>query len=171
LRGLIKLALTSGTLLAGATVAYLSMAHPAPPAPATTATPKATPATQAVVTPAVKPAKHSFRTVMANLGMASWYGAARDGHRTASGELFDKTLLTACHRTLPFGTLVKVIDVASGRSVVVRINDRGVLTPDRIIDLSSGAAEELGILRAGVAKVRLEVLKKVERTATAEPSL
>jgi rare lipoprotein A len=106
---------------------------------------------------------------MTDLGMASWYGGVRDGHRTASGEIFDKTLLTACHRTLPFGTLVKVIDIASGRSVVVRINGRGVLSPDRIIDLSSAAADELGILRAGVAKVRLEVLHKVEHTATPQP--
>ncbi len=168
MRGLIKLALTSGTLLAGSAIVYLSMGHHAASTPATAGTPKAPPA-QAVVPPAVKPSKRTFRSVMTDLGMASWYGGVRDGHRTASGEIFDKTLLTACHRTLPFGTLVKVIDIASGRSVVVRINDRGVLSPDRIIDLSSAAADELGILRAGVAKVRLEVLHKVEHTATPQP--
>jgi rare lipoprotein A len=94
------------------------------------------------------------------VGIASWYGSVLEGHHTASGERFHKDELTAAHRTLPFGTMVRVIDVNSGRSVVVRINDRGVLFPDRVIDLSSAAAQDLGILRAGVAKVRLEVLKK-----------
>ncbi len=102
--------------------------------------------------------------ILANLGKASWYGSVLDGHRTASGEIFHKDELTACHRTLPFGTMVKVVDVTNGRSVVVRINDRGVLDADRIIDLSSGAAQSLGILRAGVARVRLEVLKAVVAT-------
>jgi len=92
-----------------------------------------------------------------------------DGHPTASGEIFDKDEMTACHRTLPFGTLVRVVDVNSGKSVVVKINDRGVLSPDRVIDLSSGAARELGILREGIAKVRLEVLKKSWRPAKTEP--
>jgi rare lipoprotein A len=92
-------------------------------------------------------------------GLASWYGDVLNGHRTASGEIFDKDQLTACHRTLPFGTRVRVTAVNTGRSVIVRINDRGALFDDRVIDLSSAAARELGILRSGVAKVRLEVLK------------
>jgi rare lipoprotein A len=104
---------------------------------------------------------HPLRAI-ANLGMASWYGAVLEGHRTASGEIFHKDEMTACHPTLPFGTIVRVVDVHSGRSVVVRINDRGILFPERIIDLSSAAANELGILRSGVAKVRLEILKKVD---------
>jgi rare lipoprotein A len=111
---------------------------------------------------AKKKTAHPFRTAIANLGMASWYGAVLEGHRTASGEIFHKDELTACHPTLPFGTMVRVVDVHSGKSVVVRINDRGVLFPERIIDLSSAAAIELGILRSGVAKVRLEILKKVD---------
>jgi rare lipoprotein A len=94
-------------------------------------------------------------------GMASWYGSVLQGHHTASGERFDKAELTAAHRTLPFGTMVRVVDVNSGKSVIVRINDRGVLFSDRVIDLSSSAANELGILKAGVAKVRLEILKKI----------
>lgn len=93
-------------------------------------------------------------------GIASWYGAVLHGHTTASGEIFDEALMTACHRTLPFGTLVRVTDLDSNRSVVVRINDRGVLNADRVIDLSSAAAGELGILRAGLARVKLEVLGK-----------
>lgn len=132
---------------------------PVTPAPQVVSTPVA----QANVVPIAKKTRHPFQ-MMANLGNASWYGAVLEGHRTASGETFRKDELTAAHRTLPFGTLVRVVDVKSGKSVVVRINDRGVLFPDRIIDLSSGAAEGLGILRAGVAKVRLEILKKAGDT-------
>jgi rare lipoprotein A len=123
----------------------------------------AAPSEQEHVVPIAKKTRHPFQ-MMANLGNASWYGAVLEGHRTASGETFRKDELTAAHRTLPFGTLVRVVDVKSGKSVVVRINDRGVLFPDRIIDLSSGAAEGLGILREGVAKVRLEILKKAGDT-------
>ncbi len=91
-------------------------------------------------------------------GIASWYGLVRNGHRTASGERFNMYAMTACHPTLPFGTLVRVVDQNSGRSVVVRINDRGILTGGRIIDLSYGAAEALKITRAGLAPVKLEVV-------------
>lgn len=92
-------------------------------------------------------------------GVASWYGKVMAGRLTASGERFRPSELTAAHRTLPFGTRVRVIDLATGHSVVVKITDRGTLYPDRVIDLSSGAARKLGILRAGVARVRLELLK------------
>lgn len=91
-------------------------------------------------------------------GIASWYGLVRNGHRTASGERFDMYAMTACHPTLPFGTLVRVVDQNTGRSVVVRINDRGILSQGRIIDLSYGAAEALKITRAGLASVKLEVV-------------
>ena len=91
-------------------------------------------------------------------GIASWYGLVRNGHRTASGERFNMYAMTACHPTLPFGTLVRVVDENSGRSVVVRINDRGILSGGRIIDLSFGAAEALKITRAGLASVKLEVV-------------
>ncbi len=83
-----------------------------------------------------------------------------DGHATASGEIFDQTALTACHPTLPFGTLVRVINLRNRRSVIVRINDRGI-RPDRIIDLSSAAAEKIGMLETGVAPVRIEILHAV----------
>jgi rare lipoprotein A len=101
-------------------------------------------------------------------GLASWYGAVLNGHKTASGETFDMNQMTACHRTLPFGTMVKVIDTHSGKSVIVRINDRGVLFADRVIDLSRGAAERLGIRSKGVANVRLEVLSKKQAAAANE---
>ena len=112
---------------------------------------------------------HPLRA-MANLGIASWYGSVLNGHRTASGEIFDKDKMTACHRTLPFGTMVRVVDVNSGKSVVVKINDRGVLNAERVIDLSSAAARNLGILRSGVAKVRLEILGMADRTPKAPPT-
>ena len=128
--------------------------------PAIDLSPAAIPSPQFVapVTPAKKPS--FFKRVSNNIGMASWYGAVLNGHKTASGETFDMNQMTACHRTLPFGTMVRVVDLHSGKSVIVRINDRGVLFRERIIDLSRGAAEKLGIRKAGVASVRLEVLSK-----------
>lgn len=88
-------------------------------------------------------------------GIASWYGEKFQGRRTASGERFDMNDLTAAHRTLPFGTRVRVRSVATGREVVVRINDRGPVKRSRIIDVSRAAAEQLGILRMGLAEVEL----------------
>ncbi len=89
---------------------------------------------------------------------ASWYGDFHHGRVTANGETFDMYGLTAAHKDLPFGSRVRVIDVETGRSVVVRINDRGPYLGDRAIDLSYGAARELGMVREGVAHVRLEPL-------------
>ncbi len=91
-------------------------------------------------------------------GKASYYGSRHHGRRTASGERFDQHALTAAHRTLPFGTRVKVTNLNNDRTVVVRINDRGPHIRGRIIDLSREAAERLGMLRAGVAPVRVESL-------------
>jgi rare lipoprotein A len=92
-------------------------------------------------------------------GIASWYGAVLNGHRTASGERFNMYDLTACHKTLPFGTIVKVTNLTTGRTVNVRINDRGVLSDGRVIDLSFAAAAKIGIVKAGLAQVTLEVVK------------
>ena len=88
-------------------------------------------------------------------GKASWYGPGFQGKRTASGERFDMNELTAAHRTLPFGTRVRVRNSQNGREVVVRINDRGPQVRDRIIDLSKAAAAELDLLQAGEASVVL----------------
>ena len=88
-------------------------------------------------------------------GPASWYGDRHHGRRTASGEVFDMNALTAAHKTLPFGTRVRVFNPATGQQVVVRINDRGPFTGGRIIDLSRAAAERIGLIRAGVAPVVL----------------
>ena len=88
-------------------------------------------------------------------GKASWYGPGFHGRRTASGERFDMNELTAAHRTLPFGTLVRVRNVQNGLEVVVRINDRGPRVRDRIIDLSQAAAAALELLQAGEGPVVL----------------
>lgn len=92
------------------------------------------------------------------VGIASWYGPGFHGKTTANGELYDMYAFTAAHKTLPFGTVVEVVDLDTGRSVVVRINDRGPFVPGRIIDLSYAAAEALGILERGTARVGLIVL-------------
>ena len=91
-------------------------------------------------------------------GMASYYGGGFHGRRTASGARFDSSALTAAHRSLPFGTLVRVTHLGNGRSVVVRINDRGPFVGGRVIDLSSGAAGVLGMHGQGVARVQLSVV-------------
>jgi len=99
-------------------------------------------------------------------GLASWYGPGFHGKPTASGEIFDMHARTAAHRTLPLGTMVEVRNLENGRTTVARINDRGPHKRGRIVDLSLGAAEELGLERSGVARVRLTVI----REAVVEPS-
>jgi rare lipoprotein A (peptidoglycan hydrolase) len=91
-------------------------------------------------------------------GMASWYGPQFQGTRTASGEIFNQHSMTAAHRSLPFGTRVRVTNLNNKRSVVVRINNRGPFIGGRVIDLSTGAASVLGVTKTGVAPVRLDVL-------------
>jgi len=91
-------------------------------------------------------------------GMASWYGYDGSGTRTASGERYNPEGLTAAHRTLPLGTKIRVTNTRNGRSVVVRVNDRGPYIRGRILDLSAGAARLLGMISSGVAPINLEVL-------------
>jgi rare lipoprotein A len=91
-------------------------------------------------------------------GEASWYGPGFYGNRTANGEVFRPGTYTAAHRSLPFGTRVRVTNLNNGRSTVVRINDRGPFVGGRIIDLAHGAASDLGVTASGVATVRLEVM-------------
>jgi rare lipoprotein A len=91
-------------------------------------------------------------------GYASWYGPGFEGGYTANGEAFRPEGLTAAHRSLPFGTQVRVTNMDNGASVVVRITDRGPFTPDRVIDLSTGAARVIGLIQSGVAPVSLQVL-------------
>ena len=95
----------------------------------------------------------------AEVGLASFYGRAHQGKRTASGERFDLRAMTCAHRTLPFGRRLRVVDLETGRSVVVRVNDRGPFAEDRVVDLSLAAARKLGIVERGVARVRLEQVR------------
>jgi peptidoglycan lytic transglycosylase len=96
--------------------------------------------------------------VQGEVGIASWYGHPYDGRPTASGEIYNMYAMTAAHRTLPFGTRVRVHDLDNHRTVEVRINDRGPFVEGRIIDLSYSAAKDLHMLPAGTARVRLEIL-------------
>jgi rare lipoprotein A len=100
---------------------------------------------------------------MTQEGIASWYGPHFNGRRTSNGEIYDMDGFTAAHRTLPFGVRARVTNLTNGAQVVVRINDRGPFVPGRIIDLSRGAATLLGMLTAGTAKVRIEVLEEPEQ--------
>jgi len=95
------------------------------------------------------------------VGGASWYGPGFHGRRTASGERFNQNAMTLAHRSMPFGTRVRVTNLRTGRSVVGRVNDRGPFVRGRIVDLSAGMARRLGI--SGVAQVRVEVLPPPER--------
>ncbi len=99
--------------------------------------------------------KHAAGASDALYGLASFY---TEGSETASGETLDGHKLTAAHRSLPFGTRVRVTNVANGRSVTVRINDRGPFVPGRVVDVSYSAAERLGIMERGITKVKLDVV-------------
>lgn len=92
------------------------------------------------------------------VGVVSWYGGAFHGRTTASGERFNSRAMTMAHRTLPFGTKVRVTNLRNGRSVVVRVNDRGPFVGRRIADLSQAAAADIGMMRRGVARARIEVV-------------
>lgn len=125
-----------------------------------TAAPPAAPVsstTPASLTPP-KPTGKQHRDVLH--GLASWYGAAFNGRHTASGERFEMNAMTACHPTLPFGSLVRVVNRKNHKSVVVRITDRGYLDRGRIIDLSYGAAQQLAMTSVGIASIDLQVLSR-----------
>jgi len=132
---------------------------PAPRAPAPDAPPREAP-----------PSKSRPSTVQT--GTASWYGKAHHGRLTASGEPYDMYALTAAHLSWPLGTRVLVTNLKNGRSVVVRINDRGPIVPGRIIDLSYAAAERLGAVSDGTVRVQLRVLSTPDsgpKTGAAPP--
>ncbi|HRJ71187.1 MAG TPA: septal ring lytic transglycosylase RlpA family protein [Terrimicrobiaceae bacterium] len=97
------------------------------------------------------------KPVHVETGIASWY---RD-HRTASGERFDTHALAGAHKKLPFGTKVRVVDLKTNKSIIIRINDRGPYIRGRVVDLTVGAARQLGMYDRGICKVRLEVLREI----------
>lgn len=104
-----------------------------------------------------KPVLYNPHPVMVEEGIASWY----KDKRTASGERFSSSAMAAAHKKLPFGTLVRVVDLKTNKSITVRINDRGPYIRGRVIDLTTGAARALGMYSRGIAKVRIEVLKEI----------
>ena len=104
----------------------------------------------------------SPRVQSSSVGKASFYHRSFEGRRTASGERYDRHRLTAAHRTLPFGSRVRVTNLENGLSVVVEVNDRGPFRKGRVIDVSEEAARELGFYRAGTARVRVEELASRE---------
>jgi rare lipoprotein A len=92
-------------------------------------------------------------------GLASYYSTEFHGRKTSSGEMFDKDALTAAHRTFPFGTIILVTNQKNGKQVEVKVNDRGPVKPERIIDLSYAAAKEIDMVRDGLVRVRVEVVE------------
>jgi hypothetical protein len=116
-----------------------------------------TPPVTAVLAEAV-PGEVDLTLAAEQVGLASWYGADFQGKPTASGQIFDEEKLTAAHRTLPLRSRVRVTNLENGRSVEVRINDRGPYVAGRVLDLSTRAAKALGMHKEGLALVRIEVL-------------
>ena len=149
-------ALCALVLLSGCGHKAVSVA--VPPAPSIGQQPAAeTGEGTASETPADVPA--DSKPVLIETGIASWYGAPYHNRRGSNGEIYDMHAMTAAHRTLPLGSVVRVTCIANGESAVVRITDRGPFIEGRIIDLSQAAAEKIGLVRKGTAQVRLEVLK------------
>ena len=117
------------------------------------------PATATAKAPRPQPSPPAKGKVLAReKGIASWYGGKFHGRKTASGERYDMNKMTAAHKTLPFGTRVRVTNLDTGRKVVVRINDRGPFIRGRVIDLSRAAARKMDMIQAGTARVLVEVL-------------
>ncbi|MCT0198096.1 septal ring lytic transglycosylase RlpA family protein [Synechococcus sp. CS-1325] len=121
--------------------------------------PSLEPKPRPVVPQPIAPVPQPRRVKHVSSGEASWYGPGFFGNRTANGEVFRPGTMTAAHRTLPFGTRVRVTNLWNGRSTEVRINDRGPFHGNRVIDLAHGAAQKLGLTASGIAQVRLEVLQ------------
>lgn len=117
-----------------------------------------TAAPAAASAPAQAPAPATASAATGETGKLAWYGQRFAGRRTASGEAFNPEALTTAHKTLPFGTKVKITNLANNRSVVVRVNDRGPTQADRVGDVSLAAARALRMLRSGVIEARIEVV-------------
>lgn len=147
-----RLALLSAIALAAVGCAHRTYAPQAPaPAPLPQPSAPSAPPPSVETQPAI-PGQYVEE------GVASWYGVPFDGHRTSSGEIYDMHAFTAAHRTLPFGSMVRVTNLRNGMQTEVRIDDRGPFVANRIIDLSLSAAQAIGMVGPGTAPVRLEVV-------------
>ncbi|MGC2107895.1 MAG: septal ring lytic transglycosylase RlpA family protein [Candidatus Korobacteraceae bacterium] len=128
--------------------------HPVPPPP--TITPSAPAETTTAEQP--PPRAHNSKPIYVETGLASWYGPPYHHRRGANGEIYDENAMTAAHRTLPLNSMVRVTNLTTGRTAMVRITDRGPFIEDRIVDLSLAAAKAVDVWRPGTAEVKLEVL-------------
>lgn len=117
------------------------------------------PTTTPIVKEEVEPASYGGKPLLVETGLASWYGAPYNHRRGSNGEVYDMHAMTAAHRTLPLGSTVRVTNLKTGHSAVVRITDRGPFVSGRILDLSQAAAKKVDVWGTGVAMVRLEVLR------------
>jgi rare lipoprotein A (peptidoglycan hydrolase) len=120
-------------------------------------------AAQSINAPLVARSNEPVKPIKTWVGNASWYGNNFDGKTTANGEEFDSEALTAAHPNLPFGSIVRVVNVKNGKFEVVRINDRGPYQEGREIDVSYRVARKIGLTHAGVTKVRLELMQLPQR--------
>ena len=158
--------LAAGLAVAGLTFAPAAQSQDAADPPTFENTPEPAPSVaptimappdSTVTSPSASPLPMSVADVIE--GMVSYYGREFAGRRTANGERFDPNQLTMAHKTLPFGTLVRVTNLHNNLSVVLRVNDRGPFVASRVGDVSAGAARMLMMLQSGLARVRLEILK------------
>jgi rare lipoprotein A len=150
--------LLSLVFLVGCSHKPVSVAVPEAPPPA-----QAQPSESANARPQTSTEQPEFpldaKPLWSETGIASWYGAPYHNRRASNGEVYDMHAMTAAHRTLPLGTLVRVTDLKTGSSALVRITDRGPFIPGRIIDLSQSAAQKIGIVQRGTAEVRIDILR------------
>lgn len=147
-----------------------TVAAPAPsPAPPVATAPTPAPQPPATTAPALTPDEAivtSRQPIYTEEGMASWYGPNYHAHRGANGQVYDQNGISAAHRTLPMGSLIKVTNLQTGETAIMRITDRGPFVPDRVIDLSIGAAKQVGVWRPGTARVRIDVYDTPHPIAT-----
>lgn len=130
----------------------------APPPPLENPTPPAEPRTPALAdNSSDRNFVRTHKPIYSEVGLASWYGPPYDKRRAANGEVYDQDALTAAHRTLPLGSLIKVTNLSTGQSAVMRITDRGPFVPGRILDLSRASAKAVGVWKPGIARVRVDV--------------
>jgi rare lipoprotein A len=158
------IALPGLLLLAACSHKPVEVAVPATPPPPETASIQEPPGgTAEIKAPQAAPAEIEVppdaKPVLVESGIASWYGPPYHNRRGANGEVYDMNAMTAAHRTLPLGSIVRVVNVDTNASAIVRITDRGPFVEGRVIDLSKAAAQKIGMIQKGTAEVRLEVLK------------
>ena len=152
--------IAAAVLLLSACGRHKTARNPPPPPPPATTAPQPPPGTTATNKPP-EPAPNTRppgKPIYVETGLASWYGPPYHNHRGSNGEIYNQNALTAAHRTLPLNSVVRVTNIETRQSVVVRITDRGPFIEDRIVDLSLAAAKGVDVWRPGTAQVKLEVL-------------